>query len=135
MSYTQITRTELEDWLSQSGYDWIRNPNAAGIYFVNLSDEVAVKISSTIGSRDDAMGRGRASMNMMLVSRVNGRCLNRKARDRKHFKRTSGWRSTWTEGLIHWEGVFNKCPDFYNRVAYDAPRNPNFRSRYRRFAN
>lgn len=130
MSYTQITRTELEDWLSQSGFEWSRNHNSAGIYFVNLSDEVAIKISSTIGSRDDVMGKGRASADMMLVSRINGRCLNRKAKDRKHFKRTSGWRKTWADGLRHWVGVFNRCPDFYARIAHEAPRKPQRRNRY-----
>ena len=121
MSYKMISRTELEGWLDDGGYSWTRSGQTAGVYNIRLSDEVAIKISSTIGSRDDAMGRGRASMNMMLVSLVNGRCLNRKARDRKHFKRTTGWKSTWTEGIIHWEGVFSKCPHFYNRIAHEKP--------------
>ena len=69
----------------------------------------------------------------MLVSRINGRCLNRKAKDRKHFKRTSGWRKTWADGLRHWAGVFNRCPDFYARIAHEEARNPNFRSRYSKF--
>lgn len=120
MTYHQITRDELEAWLNQSPFPW--DHKYGGIYHIHLSEHVAVKLSSTIGSRDDAMGRGRASADMVLASRVNGRCINRKAKDRDHFKRTAGWRERWLEGLLHWRGVFNKCPGFYNRIAQEEPR-------------
>ena len=129
--YQPITRTELESWLDRSPFQWSRSGNTAGIYHIHLSDEVAIKMSSTIGSRDDVMGRGRASMSMMLVSRINGRCLNAKAKDRKHFKRTSGWERTWADGLLHREGVFLRCPHFYNKIAHEKASRP-WRSRRRR---
>ena len=134
MTYMSITRNDIESWLDRSPFQWSRSSDTAGIYLVHLSDEVAIKLSSTIGSRDDAMGRGRASMSLMLVSRVNGRCLNAKAKDRKHFKRTSGWERTWADGLLHWEGVFLRCPHFYNRIAFEAPqrRSRTSRRRWRR---
>ena len=132
MSYTRISRDELEAWLTRSPFSWSRCGNTAGVYLVHVSDNVAIKLSSTIGSHDDAMGRGKASMNLMLVSRINGRCLNKKARDRKHFKRTSGWMDTWADGLLYWRGVFNQYPDFYNRIATEAPQyNSNMNPRWR----
>ena len=120
MTYHLITRDELEAWLDESPFPW--DHKYGGIYHIHLSEHVAVKLSSTIGSRDDAMGKGKASADMVLASRVNGRCINRKAKDRDHFKRTSGWRKRWLEGLLHWRGVFNKCPGFYNRIAQEEPR-------------
>ena len=134
MSYAPITRDELEAWLTRSPFSWSREGQTAGVYLVHVSDNVAIKLASTIGSRDDVMGRGQASMNLSLISRVNGRCLNRKARDRKHFKRTSGWTGTWADGLLFWEGVFLKCPAFYDRIAteasqYNSNMNPRWRGR------
>jgi hypothetical protein len=132
MSYAPITRDELEAWLTRSPFSWSRSGDTAGVYLVHVSNNVAIKLSSTIGSRDDAMGRGQASMNLSLVSRINGRCLNKKARDRKHFKRTLGWTGTWADGLLHWEGVFNQYPGFYDRIATEAPQyNPNMNPRWR----
>ncbi len=119
--YTRMTRTEIENWLDDTGFWWKRDDRTAGIYLVRLSDEVAIKLSTTLSGRDDAMGKGRASTSMMLVSLINGRCLNAKARDRKHFKRTTNWRKTWLAGLRHWAGVFDRCPHFYNRIAHEAP--------------
>jgi hypothetical protein len=122
MAYARMNRTEIEAWLDNSNFAWKRDDRTAGIYFLKLSDEVAIKLSTTLSGLDAAMGRGKASTSMMLVSLVNGRCLNAKAKDRKHFKRTTNWRSTWLAGLRHWEGIFGRCPHFYNRIAHEAPR-------------
>ena len=89
MSYVNITRTELEDWLTTKNYSWERVKDKQGVYLITLSPTVAIKLSSTQTKHDHAMGRGFASMNLTLVSHVNGWTLNRKARDRKHFKRTT----------------------------------------------
>jgi len=115
--YVQISRDQLEDWLNGLRWQWSRKEGRAGIYFLHFSDVVGVKLSSTIGSRDDAMGRGQASMNLELVSLVTGHVLNRKARDRKYFQRTKGWMTTWAKGLEHWEGVFKKSQGFYDAIA------------------
>lgn len=121
MSYINITRQELEDWFDSLphtlGRAWERVTGREGIYLIHLSDRVAVRLSSTQASTNTSMGRGRASMNLTLVSLVNGHVLNRKARDRKHFKRTTNWRKTWAKGLEYWAKVYNDNPDFYEKIA------------------
>lgn len=116
--YVQVTREDLEGWLNSLKWKWSRFTGKAGIYLIHFSPHVACKLSSTIGTRDDALGRGKASMNLALVSTdIPGKVLNHKAKDRKLFQRTKNWRKTWQEGLLHWENVFKKSPDFYNEVA------------------
>ena len=121
MTFINITRTDLEAWLDSLphtlGRLWERVHGREGIYLIHLSDRVGIKLSSTQGSTDKAMGRGRASMNLSLVSLVNGHVLNRKARDRKHFKRTTNWRKTWAKGLEYWAKVYNDNPSFYEKIA------------------
>lgn len=116
-TYVQISREEIEAWLDGLKWRWSRVAGKAGIYLIHLSDNVAVKLSSTIGTRDDAMGKGRASMGLSLVSRVTDNLLNRRAKDRKHFKRTTNWRKTWVDGIAHWEGVYTKAKTFYDTIA------------------
>ena len=78
-TYVQIDRDELERWL-----DSLPNlvgraervPNRAGVYILPLSEFVGVKLMSTIGSSDDAMGRGMAPMQLALVFLVTGQTLN-----------------------------------------------------------
>lgn len=117
MRYVQITREELEEWLDRLGYPWSRDRTKAGIYFIHLSKLVAVKLSSSIGSRGEAMGRGNASMNLSLVSLVTGQLLNKKDKDRKLFQRTTNWRDTWKKGVEHWDAVYNKAKSFYDSIA------------------
>lgn len=117
VSYVQISRQELEDWLNALPWKWSRKANRAGIYFIHLSSTVGVKLNSTIGSLDDAVGRGKASMNLELVSLVTGHVLNRSARDRKHFKRTTNWKTNWKKGVEYWQGVYMKSEGFYDAVA------------------
>jgi len=115
--YVQISREELEDWLKRNfGRNWSRDQKYAGIYLIHLSDSVAVKLSSSIGATSQVRGLGKASMKLSLVSRITGRVLNAKAKDRKSFMRTKGWRKTWLAGVRHWEGVYQEYPDFYDRI-------------------
>jgi len=116
MSYVNITRTELEDWLTTKNYSWERVKDKQGVYLITLSPTVAIKLSSTQTKHDHAMGRGFASMNLTLVSHVNGWTLNRKARDRKHFKRTTNWRNTWAEGISHWITEYHSKKSFYDKI-------------------
>ena len=121
MAFINITRQDLESWLDSLphalGRAWERVQGMEGIYLIHLSDRVGIKLSSTQASTDTSMGRGRASMNLTLVSLVNGHVLNRKARDRKHFKRTTNWRKTWAKGLEYWAKVYNDNPSFYEKIA------------------
>lgn len=116
-TYVQISRDEFEDWLKSTGYKWERDRTKAGIYRVFLSPDVAVHISSSIGSKDDAMGRGRASVQMRLISRHTGQTLNKKAQGKSHFKRTKGWKATWKKGLDTFKSAYMKAKDFYDKIA------------------
>lgn len=123
--YVQISREELEEWLRRNfGRDWSRDQKYAGIYLVHLSDSVAVKLSSSIGATSQVRGLGKASMKLTLVSRITGRVLNAKAKDRKSFMRTKGWKKTWLAGVRHWEGVYQKYPDFYDRIGRGEEAEP-----------
>lgn len=116
-TYVQITREDLEKWLEGLPWKWSRVAGKAGIYHIHLSDHVAVKLSSTIGASDNAMGYADASMNLELVARSSGKILNRKARDRSHFKRTKNWQKTWFEGIQHWAEVYRPAAAFYDKIA------------------
>ena len=117
MSYVQITRTDLETWLDSLPFDWERVSGKEGIYHINCSDMVAIKLSSTQTQHDEAMGNGHASMNLSLVSKLNGWALNKKARDRKHFKRTDNWKETWADGVFHWISEYSSKASFYEKIA------------------
>ena len=117
MSYVNITRDELEAWLTAENFDWERVDGRVGIYHICLSDNVAILLSSTQTRDDESMGHGNAGMNLRLVSRLNGWTLNRKARDRKHFKRTKNWRDTWSKGVHHWMGEYSSKTSFYEKIA------------------
>jgi len=118
-TYVQIDRDELEAWLAtlrlvDKAY---RAPNKAGVYLLPFSETVACKLSSTIGTSDDAMGRGMASMQLSLVSRVTGQTLNRKAQGQLHFKRTLNWKKTWAEGVERMRDAYTKSAGFYDALA------------------
>ena len=118
-TYTPITRDELEDWLNRlSLYKrWKRAENKAGIYLLPLSDSVAIKLSSTIGRKDDVMGRGKASMNLALVSLITGYVLNKKAMGQAYFTRTQNWRSNWLKGIKNMTVAYDKAHGFYDALA------------------
>lgn len=123
-TYVQISREELEAWLDSIGYrgKWKRDPKYAGVYLIELSPTVGVKLSSTIGSKDDAMGVGQASMQLALVSLVTGRVLNKKAQGQSHFKRTTGWAKTWAGGIDTMKKAYLASADFYDAISVIADR-------------
>lgn len=118
-TYVQITREEFEAWLKKNAYKWERDKSKAGIYFVNLSDNVAVKISTSIGSRDEAMARARASVKMSLVSRHTGQTVlgQKKGQGSSHFKRTKGWKETWKKGIENLKTAYMRAKDFYDKIS------------------
>lgn len=118
-TYVQISRDELEKWLDKLPLQgkWKVKKGYAGIYLLPLSDTVGVKLSSTIGSKDDAMGRGRASMQLALVSLVTGHVLNKKAQGQSHFKRTTNWKDTWRKGFDRIKQAYLKAQGFYDAIA------------------
>jgi len=116
-TYVEISREEFEDWLKSTGYKWERDRSTAGIYRVPLSPNVAIHISSSIGTRGTGLSRGRASVQMKLVSLINGRTLNKKAQGRSHLKRTKGWTQTWKKALDEFKSAYMKSKDFYDKIA------------------
>lgn len=117
MSYVNISNQEIESWLDLNYGSWSKDRRFAGIYLINLSDKIAVKLSSTQTSAGTNKARGKASMNLSLISRVNGHVLNRIARDRKYFQRTLNWRSTWKKGIDHWVKVYKDNSSFYEKIS------------------
>ena len=115
--YVDITRHELEDWLDYNFGSWSRVRGKAGVYLIHLSDRVAVKLSSTQKGTGGSVSKGNASMNLSLVSLVDGSLLNRKARDRKYFQRTVNWKKTWKKGVDHWIKTYEGKEDFYEKIA------------------
>jgi hypothetical protein len=115
--YVNISRGELEDWLDSNFGSWSRVGNQAGVYLIELSDRVAVKLSSTQKNSGGAVSKGNASMNLSLISLVDGTLLNRKARDRKYFQRTKNWKVTWKKGVDHWISIYEDKDEFYEKIA------------------
>lgn len=115
--YVNISRADLEGWLDSNFGSWSRVSGKAGVYLIHLSDRVAVKLSSTQKETGGSVSKGNASMNLSLVSRVDGSLLNRKARDRKYFQRTTNWRTTWKKGVDHWIGLYEEKDEFYEKIA------------------
>ena len=115
--YVNITRHELEEWLDSNFGSWSRVVGKAGVYLIELSDRVAVKLSSTQKDSGGAVSKGNASMNLSLVSRVDSTLLNRKARDRKYFQRTTNWKKTWKKGVDHWISIYEDKDEFYEKIA------------------
>lgn len=118
-TYVQISRDELESWLDSLRLPmrWKRQENRAGIYLLPLSSVVAIKLSSTVGSRDDALGAGKASMQLSLISTVTGQTLNKKAQGQSHFKRTTNWKTTWADGIKRMRAAYMKAQGFYDAIA------------------
>jgi len=120
-TYAHISREDFEDWLKD--LRGVYNPpfkvksGTVGVYYLPLSDNVAVSISSTIGSREDAMGRGDASMQLRLVSLVTNRVLNAKAQGQSRFHRTTNWKDTWKKGILRMKDAYVKAAGFYDTIA------------------
>ena len=122
----QLSRDEFEDWLDSRGYrgKWKIKPGTSGVYLVPLSDTVWLYINSTTGKQEQVMGRGRAAMSMMLVSRTTDRVIlgAQKLMGQKHFKRTLNWKDTWGKGLDRAKATYTKSQSFYDADAEIADR-------------
>lgn len=116
-TYVQLDRDDIEDWLTSNGWDWDRKSGTAGIYLLNLSPNVAIHFSSTVGSSSSARGHARASANMKLVSKITGRTLNKKAKGQSRFHRTTNWAKNWQAGLMRLKAAYEKATSFYEAIA------------------
>ena len=118
-TYVQISREELEDWLNDIGFrsKWKRDPRFAGIYILELSSNVGIKLSSTISGMNEAVDRARGSMQLALVSIITGRVLNKKAQGQSHFARTKGWKKNWAAGIKVMKDAYLNAAAFYDTIA------------------
>lgn len=121
-TYVEISREDFEKWLSTLGKPWSRDERTAGVYYVHLSDRVGVKISSSIGRSDSAMGRASASIDIVLASLVTRMTLNRRGGEQSRYHRTQGWRDSLKRGVLHFAQVYQAARDFYERIAPIADR-------------
>lgn len=115
--YVDITREEFEDWLDSLGKRWKRKRGTVGVYRIRLSDAVAIEVSSSLGGGDSNMGRGRASMQVRLVSVITNHTLNKKAQGQKYFKRTQNWRRNLRKGVDRMEQAYRRASAFYEAIA------------------
>jgi len=120
-TYVPITREDFETWLDSLGHRWRRAPGKEGVYLVELSPEVAVHVSSSVGSQDVAMGRARGAMYMRLVSTKTGRTLNKKDVGQSKFYRTEGWRDTLRKAFDRLRQAYMKAKGFYDKLATVDP--------------
>jgi len=120
-TFVPITRDEVEDWLDQFKSilhgRWKLQDGRAGVYLLPLSDNVAIKFSSTVGSADRGMGNARASAQFRLVSLVTGQVLNKKAQGQRGFFRTTGWKKNWVKGVSNMRAAYLKSQGFYDALA------------------
>jgi hypothetical protein len=117
VTYVDITREEFEEWLSSTGIRWKIKDNTEGIYWLLLSDLVAIQVSSSLGRTDASMGYARASMQMRLISQVTKQVLNKKIQDQSHFKRTKNWRATLSKAVDRFKDEYVKVRAFYDAIA------------------
>lgn len=122
-TFVQIDRDDIESWLDEVRREfsiikkWSRKGTTAGVYYLHLSDNVAVRVSTTVGSKDEARGVGKASMQAALASLVTHKPLNKKAMGASHAKRTTNWRTTWKKYVKNFVDVYLKSSAFYERIA------------------
>lgn len=117
-TYAPFTRENFEVWIERiSRGAWSRKPDTSGIYYVHFSDKVGAAISSTLTGRDKVMGRGEASVQIWLVSLVNGKPINKKAITQSHFKRTLNWEKGFLSGVDTMKEEYESKRRFYEAIA------------------
>lgn len=117
-TYVSITREEFEDWLDDTfSGKWKLKQGTKGIYIAELTENVGIEIASSIGSDNEGLARGNASMQMRLISLKYPIILNKKAQGQSHFKRTSGWRLTLKKAVESFRSAYLKNATFYEALA------------------
>ena len=94
-----------------------------GRYIKSVSDPAFI-IRVHQGSSDGHvertnMGRGKASTNILLVSRLFPRnVLNRKgSKNKRSFNRTQNWRTTWKKAIDKLYTAYTAKSDFYDNIS------------------
>ena len=117
--YVNITKEMLEDWLNTHfGSRWSLKDGTSGVYYVHLSDRVAVKISTGITAYGKSKRKDKGSMKLSLASRIDGsRLRGRKKDQQKLYMRTTNWARTWLKGVQDWESIYSANPSFFEKSA------------------
>jgi hypothetical protein len=123
-TYVQISREEFEDYLTSTivpilRKSWSRKGTTAGVYVFPLSDFASLEISSSIGTRDEAMGVGNAAIHVRLKSADGRLTLNGKGEQdsKSRVNRTSGWRDSLTKLVRQYVSTYQKSPRFYDTIS------------------
>lgn len=116
-TYAEISREEFEEFLDSLPWKWSRAPGTAGVYLLDLSDNCAIKVLSSLGGGGRAMGRGRGAMHAMLVSKHTGHNLNKKAQGQQHVARTTNWRQNLRKVIDRVKVAWQRSQGFYEALA------------------
>lgn len=124
-TYVEITVDEFLEWIedyarsTQAIHGWSKKEATKGIFLLYLSDEVAIKVSSSLGDTR-SKGYAQAAIHAMLVSRITGRVLNKKAAEQSHVKRTMGWRDSLKKVCNRLIAAFQDKSKFYEVIASEG---------------
>jgi len=123
-SYVSISREEFEEFLDSEvtplvRHKWQRKGSTAGVYFFPLSKHTFLEISSSIGSSDDALGRGDAAIHVRLKSADGRRTLNGRGTDETKMRvnRTTNWRRNLQAMVKQYIATYQKSPRFYDTIS------------------
>lgn len=119
IKYVNITKEMFEDWLDTNfGSRWSLKDGTSGVYYVHLSDRVAVKIATGITAYGKSKRKDKGSMKLSLASRIDGsRLRGRREGQQKLYMRTTNWAKTWLKGVQHWEGIYSANPSYFDKIA------------------
>ena len=119
---TVITRDEFDDWMDSLRRRWKRKPGTEGIYVIPLSSNVGIQIRSSIGRKQMALDKGRASVTIKMVSLKNGKTLGKRGVvGQSKFYRTKDWRRRWAAAVAKIEKAYEADKDYYETTAVMDP--------------
>jgi hypothetical protein len=118
-TYVNISRDEFESWLDETWGrgNWNIREGSVGVYRLRLGPRVSIEVSSSIGSRDENLSRGRAAIHTKLVSRRYGRAVNKKAAGQSRVNRTTNWRKSLEKVIRNFVREYVDRRYFYEAIA------------------
>jgi hypothetical protein len=121
-TYVEITRDDFDDWMDSLRRRWKRKPGTEGIYVIPLSSNVGIQIRSSIGHKQMALDKGRASVTIKMVSLKNGKTLGKRGVvGQGKFYRTKDWRRRWAAAVAKIEKAYEADKDYYETTAVMDP--------------
>jgi hypothetical protein len=124
--YIEINREEMEDFLSSVSSNRIkRKGRTEGVYLLPLSKWVALRISSSIGSKGSVVGRGRGAIHLALESLVTGKPLaTKKMKEyigQTRINRTTSWKKRLKAAIQAAMRAYQDKKEFFDRIAQEKP--------------